>query len=271
MERYADAGEAYRNLMRLQPEDADGFAGFGEMSTAANGGMVTPEAHAAFVQALKLEHDEPRGQFYLGLEKAQTGDAEAAIAIWRALTASAPQDASWLPMVRGQMAQVAQAANVMPMSVTPRYALDAVGTADAPTQAAAPSTPEDPSTPDVGAIEGRFSPENLQMIQGMVGGLAARLKDNPNDYDGWMMLGRSYTVLNNAAGAKDAYIHAAKLKPTEAMPKMQLAEVLLHEGEARAAAGDTKGARKLWQEAIAPLPAGAPLRDQIAQRLNALK
>ena len=57
------------------------------------------------------------------------------------------------------------------------------------------------------------------MIQGMVGGLAALLEANPDDYNGWMLLGRSYTVLKNTDGAKQAYGHAIKLKPAELAPE----------------------------------------------------
>jgi cytochrome c-type biogenesis protein CcmH len=87
------------------------------------------------------------------------------------------------------------------------------------------SSPGDPSEPDVSAIKNRFSADQLEMIKGMVGGLAARLADDPSDYDGWMRLGRAYVVLENLTGAKDAYTHAAELKPAEAEPKQRLAEV----------------------------------------------
>ncbi|HQU14617.1 MAG: c-type cytochrome biogenesis protein CcmI [Chromatiales bacterium 21-64-14] len=43
------------------------------------------------------------------------------------------------------------------------------------------------------------------VIQDMVTGLAARLKRKPDDLQGWMMLGRSYRVLNRFDQAADAY------------------------------------------------------------------
>ncbi len=267
MERYQDAANAYRNLMRLTPNDAGGYAGFAEASIGAVGGTVSAEARAALIKALELDRDEPSAKFYLGLERAQAGDAKAALAIWRELTASAPPDASWLNMVRGQMSQVAQENNIPPMSVQPKHALDVVGgsTSDAsPAPAAAPQVAGDPTAPDVGALKDRFSTENLEMIQGMVGGLQAKLADNPNDYNGWMLLGRSMTVLKNTDGAKNAYTKAIALKPAEAAPKAQLADVL-------AAEGDKAGARKVLTEALATVPAGAPQRAEIESRLAALK
>lgn len=53
-------------------------------------------------------------------------------------------------------------------------------------------------------------PEQAQamMINGMVEKLAARLKDNPNDYEGWARLGRSYRVLGRMNESEQAYAKA---------------------------------------------------------------
>ena len=47
--------------------------------------------------------------------------------------------------------------------------------------------------------------EREDMIAGMVSGLAARLKEQPNDPDGWVMLIRSYATLGQAEAAQTAY------------------------------------------------------------------
>jgi len=47
--------------------------------------------------------------------------------------------------------------------------------------------------------------------QGMVSGLARRLEKNPADLDGWLMLGRSYTVLEQYPLAVRAYQRADRL------------------------------------------------------------
>jgi cytochrome c-type biogenesis protein CcmH len=56
----------------------------------------------------------------------------------------------------------------------------------------------------------------LQQIESMVGKLAERLKANPDDAEGWMMLARSYAVLGRFAEAIPAYAHAAELEPNNA-------------------------------------------------------
>lgn len=45
-------------------------------------------------------------------------------------------------------------------------------------------------------------------IEGMVAKLAAKMQDNPDDMNGWVMLGRSYKMLGRYAEAVDAYAKA---------------------------------------------------------------
>lgn len=52
------------------------------------------------------------------------------------------------------------------------------------------------------AQSGKMTPEQ---IQGMVAGLAERLKANPDDTQGWLMLARSYKSLGRPTEAADAY------------------------------------------------------------------
>ena len=130
----------------------------------------------------------------------------------------------------------------MPMTVDPKHPLDLKpGDATAPKAAAPampapkaaavapPSDPEDITSPDVSAIKEQFSDENLAQIQAMVGSLAGRLENEPEDFNGWMMLGRSYMVLKNTDGAKKAFEKAMALKPAELGPKLSYAGVLMNE------------------------------------------
>lgn len=237
VERYADALEAYRHVLSLNPPDAEAYSNFGEMAVTVGGGNVPPDAAEAFFAALQRDREDPRARFYLGLAAAQNNDPNSAIAYWRDLTASSPPDAPWLEMVRNQMFQVAQSAAVMPMSVEPRHPLDGKATPpaapaqNAPSAALAPqpADPDDITSPDVSAIQTQFSDENLAQIQAMVGSLAGRLENEPNDYNGWLMLGRSYIVLRNAEGAKNAFEKAMALKPGELGPKLSYASVLISE------------------------------------------
>jgi cytochrome c-type biogenesis protein CcmH len=56
-----------------------------------------------------------------------------------------------------------------------------------------------------------------EQIEAMVDKLAARLKENPGDVEGWAMLGRSYAVLGQHPQAMAAFKQAATLKPDDAV------------------------------------------------------
>lgn len=66
----------------------------------------------------------------------------------------------------------------------------------------------------------------VQQLESMVGRLAARLRDNPDDVDGWKLLGRSYAVLGRYAESADAYAKAAVRAPRDAQLLADFADVL---------------------------------------------
>lgn len=72
------------------------------------------------------------------------------------------------------------------------------------------STPHDDQQPGQPLPAGHPSMDNQDMgdIGERVEALAARLKQNPDDLDGWLLLARSYTMMNRYADAADAYEHA---------------------------------------------------------------
>jgi cytochrome c-type biogenesis protein CcmH len=63
-------------------------------------------------------------------------------------------------------------------------------------------------------------------VQEMVERLAARLRENPDDVNGWKLLGRSYGVMGRYAEAADAYAKAAVRAPRDAQLLADLADVL---------------------------------------------
>jgi cytochrome c-type biogenesis protein CcmH len=167
--RYDDAVKARRNALRLLGETAERQSDLGEALVARENGVVTGEAKAAFDGALRLDPTDVTGRFYSGLAAEQDGRKDEAARIWRALASDAPQDAPWLASVQRALAR-----------------LD---------PSAAPSTPS--------ASEGP-TPQQNEMIQGMVARLAARLQQDGSDVDGWIRLVRSYTVLHQADKARAA-------------------------------------------------------------------
>jgi cytochrome c-type biogenesis protein CcmH len=300
--RFAEAADAFKRLVELQP-NAEAYSNLGEALSAAQNGQVTEEAHAAMMSALAIDRTDARARFYLGLEQAGKGNPQGAIAIWRDLTAGAPADAGWVDMVRQQMAAVAQDAGIAPMSVEPKHPLDLMPSdPKAKERAVAAAKAATPAAPAAALAE---NPEQTKMIQGMVAGLAERLAQNPGDYDGWMMLGRSYTVLRQPGKAGEAYKKAIGLKPKDVAPRLQYAGLLMMDvdpnaatplpaelsttvaeilklqpehpdalylaGLGRAKAGDTPGARGYWEKALKVSAEGSALRAEIDRRLGLLK
>jgi cytochrome c-type biogenesis protein CcmH len=61
------------------------------------------------------------------------------------------------------------------------------------------------------------------MIEGMVQRLADRLKDNPDDLDGWLRLGKAYAVLGRKEDAVRAFGQALRIDPSNPVAKEALA------------------------------------------------
>jgi cytochrome c-type biogenesis protein CcmH len=185
--RYDQAAIAQRKLIALQGESADRDADLGEALTAAANGVVTQEAKDLFQRAAKLDADQIKAQFFLGMAAHQDGNKKEAAAIWFALLAKAPADADWAGTVREALAQVGGVA------VAAAPVPDAAQAADAA------------KMNDAGRNE---------MIRGMVARLADKLKENGGDLDGWQRLLRAYVVLGDRAQA-----HAAALDAKRALAR----------------------------------------------------
>jgi cytochrome c-type biogenesis protein CcmH len=160
-----------------------------------------------------------------------------------------------------------------------------------------PALPESPaaesSQPD--------SQMTQQNIEANVAALAKRLEQNPNDVQGWTMLGRSYTSMEKYKEASDAYARATALKsdnadlwadyafvtamangqsllgaPQELIKKsLQLdpdnPKALELAGSAAFEAKNYKQAIDYWQHLLAKTPAGSELAQTISQRIERAK
>ena len=65
-----------------------------------------------------------------------------------------------------------------------------------------------------------------QQVEAMVARLAAKLRENPDDIDGWKLLGRSYMALGRFPEAADAYARAATKAPRDAQLLADFADAL---------------------------------------------
>src|SRR5262249_60099299 len=81
------------------------YAGLGEALAAAENGVISPEAKAAFEQAVKLDGENVRARYYLGVAAEQAGHPSEAAALWRAMIARAPAGVPWADFIRSEIAR----------------------------------------------------------------------------------------------------------------------------------------------------------------------
>ncbi|ETR74717.1 cytochrome C biogenesis protein [Afipia sp. P52-10] len=172
--RIDDAVRAYRNSLAYGTDTAVRRADLGEALAAAAGGVITSEAKAEFERALQLDAKDPKARYFMAVAAEQDGRANDAATIWRDMLKTAPDGAPWRPAVEQALARVNA-------SIAPELSNEAVA-----------------------ASKDMTADERSEMIAGMVDRLAARLKQNGDDVEGWLRLVRAYTVLGQAEKAKQA-------------------------------------------------------------------
>ena len=271
-----------RARLAQDPDDADALAALGEGLTLEAGGTVTQAAVEALRRALAKAPDDPRTHYYLGLHEAQSGDSKAAIARWQALEEKSPPDAPYLPLLRAEILRVAKAAGI-----------------DVPPPSSASTTPQ-PSREQQEAMAALSPEQRQQAIRSMVEGLATRLQENPQDRAGWLRLANAWKVLGENQKAAEAYGRADTLGPVDAriladwaethvrqlspgaapsleavmiLERLEKAEprnalALFYLGAAAYAAGNKPAAVQRWKTLLALLPADAPIRPMLEQRLR---
>ena len=195
--RYADAATAYRKAAALAPANAVYWSALGEALVLAGPGGVTKEAEEAFLKALANDPKDHRARYFVGVKKDLAGDHQGAIDDWIGVLKDTPPGAPWEQPVRELLDKVAKSNDIdiagrVPPPSAPRDAT--VATAAIP----------GPSREQMQAAASLPPGQQDAMVKGMVDRLAARLKDNPADGDGWIRLMRARMVLGDNRGATQA-------------------------------------------------------------------
>lgn len=206
--RYDLAVEAFENAARLQPADVTHWLSLGLARISRDAGMVGTDAQDALEKALTLEPGNPMARYYLGLAAFQRHDDREAFDRWAALAAHTPPDAEYAGLLERGLRRSARRLGV-PM---PSFAATVQ-------EAPAPG----PSAAQVEAAGDMSADDRSAMIEGMVQRLADRLKQNPDDLDGWLRLGRAYMVLQRRDDALHAFGEALRIDPANDAAKQALA------------------------------------------------
>jgi cytochrome c-type biogenesis protein CcmH len=203
--RFDDAVNARRKALQIFGPDAARLGDLGEAMYMASGGVVTPEAKDLFLRAEAADAQDVMAQYYLGVAAKQEGRRDEAEKRWRALIASAPEGAEYLPLIKRALAQI------------------------------------DQKGPQVAGAAPEHDGNSVEM---MVERLAERLKTNGSDASGWIQLVRSYRVLGkpDKATAAIADARAALSKNPEALHDFDDGLRSLGPGSGEASAGPVAAA-----------------------------
>ena len=155
--------------------------------------------------------------------------------------------------------------------------------------------------PQSGPMAGPGGQRSQEQIDANVQKLADRLKDNPNDAAGWVMLARSYSSTERFGEAAGAYAKATELNPKDADLWAEYAFVTAMAGDrklegkptelinqalkidpenpkalqlAGTAAFDAKDYKKaieIWQKVLSKVPPNSDVAQAISDRINEAK
>lgn len=170
--RLGDAELAYRNGLRLNGVSPERLAGLAETLIAAADGVVTADARSALEEAQRLGGANPRIAFYLALAIEQDGRKPEALAAFQALASQSPAGAPWLPLLRDHIVRNGGQPLAEPAKA-----------------------PGGPTEEEIAASAAMAPADRLAMVRGMVESLDAKLKQDPDNFEGWMRLVRSYAML----------------------------------------------------------------------------
>ena len=190
----ASARAAFERYVDIRGEDAstEDFTNLADLMILAAGGYVSPEAEAALLLALERNPNNGAARYFQGLMYSQNGRPDIAFQTWDRLLRVGPADAPWIPPIQAQIDEAAFLAGV-------RYTQPQPGEA------------RGPSAADLEAAGELTASERLEMIEGMVAGLAERLSSEGGTVEDWARLITSLGVLGRTDDAFAVYSNAVQV------------------------------------------------------------
>ncbi|MBR9842275.1 MAG: c-type cytochrome biogenesis protein CcmI [Rhodobacteraceae bacterium] len=155
-----------------------------------SGGTPPPQTDETRIVELRASLAEEPHDYQGSIELAELltgkGENEAAVAVLQ----QARKNYSVAPFVLGKLDEAARNLGLDMMASSPGVA--------------------GPTAEDIAAAADMSEEDQGEMIDGMVAGLVAKLEDNPNNPDGWIMLVRSYAVMGRPDKAREAFTQATE-------------------------------------------------------------
>lgn len=194
MGRAGDAVEAFEVVAKREDATSATFSMLAEAVAVDNDGLVVPQAKMAIDRALELDPSNPAATYFKSLYLLQREEARQAYDL---LVSRLNQEDAYVPWMETYAAQINRIAAAADLPVV-----------DLPNR---PTSQPGPSAADVAAASELSDADRAEFIRSMVSRLAERLKDDPEDLDGWMRLANAYTVLQEQDRAIKAYRKAEAL------------------------------------------------------------
>ncbi|WP_374145969.1 tetratricopeptide repeat protein [Sphingomonas sp. 28-63-12] len=214
--RFDEAVVALEKGSVAAPGRADIWSALGEARVMASPrDPMPPAALTAFRKALTIDPKDPRSRYFTAVARDLSGDHQGAINDWLALLKDTPPGATWENDLRRTITQVAK---INKIDVTAPLAKLAPA-ASHPTMAGAlagGAAIPGPSPEQMRAAAALTPSQQDMMAQQMVGQLEAKLRANPGNIDGWVMLMRSRKTLGENAKASRALADAIAANPAAA-------------------------------------------------------
>ena len=268
---------ALRMARQLTNDDPSVLSLLAEALSRAADGQVTVPARDLIDTVLATDPDEPRALFLSGLAAFQDGDNQAAVTRWQRLLSISTADAPWLPIVRANIVQAAEAGGI-----------------------ALPPT-NGPDADSIAAAADMTAKDRQAMILSMVESLRDRLDETPDDTEGWLRLARAYDVLGDRAAAFTTLARATESAPDDAPLAYQFLErtigielspaqlsmaqtvitrlaendtngpqYLFFKGHIAKLSGDTDTARSVWTDLLGTMPTESEMAAALAAEIAKL-
>lgn len=209
--RFAEAASAFGHALALKPATASLWSSRGEALVMASDHDPLPRSAVAdFEKAIAIDPKDPRARYFLAVRRDLDGDHAGAIADWLALLEDTPPGAAWQADLKRTIEQVGKI-NGIPVAER-LAAMDPPPLPASPALAAIPG----PSAEDLRRAAALRPSDQQEMAQGMVARLEGRLRGEPTNVDGWIMLIRSRVTLGESDKARQALEQAVRANPGRA-------------------------------------------------------
>lgn len=179
-QRFGDAEKAFQNIIRIEGRNPQTLLSLANVYIEQTRGQIDDRAKSLVLEILEIDSENPNAKYYLGIAELQSGNEEETRRIWQAMIDGAQGNEEWYPVIQSRLAELDALNNQAQAPVR-----------DTPSQGSMPQLDND----TLEAANRSTPQERAAMINQMVSGLDARLRENPDDKQGWERLVNAYMVL----------------------------------------------------------------------------